>query len=74
MKAIHIDRKRRLRDDPGTGHNRWHPDIERLEEPIFLSFADFEAVVQLMQLSTLFSALCNQWTTYVLREARIFVK
>lgn len=28
MKAIRIQRERRLRDDPGTGHNRWHPDIE----------------------------------------------
>jgi len=28
MKSIRIDRTRRLRDDPGTGHNRWHPDIE----------------------------------------------
>ena len=32
MKSIHIDRNRRLRDDPGTGHNRWHPDIEPLLE------------------------------------------
>jgi formamidase len=32
MKAIHIHRERRLRDDPGTGHNRWHPDIEPLLE------------------------------------------
>ena len=32
MKAIHIDRNRRLRDDPGTGHNRWHPDIEPILE------------------------------------------
>lgn len=26
-KAIHIDRTKPLRDDPRTGHNRWHPDI-----------------------------------------------
>jgi formamidase len=24
---ISIDRTRSLRDEPGTGHNRWHPDI-----------------------------------------------
>jgi len=28
MKTIRIQRNKRLRDDPGTGHNRWHPDIE----------------------------------------------
>ena len=27
MKAMSIDRTRRLADEPGTGHNRWHPDI-----------------------------------------------
>ena len=26
-KSIEIDRKKRLRDEPGKGHNRWHPDI-----------------------------------------------
>src|SRR6185295_20109164 len=26
-KSIEIDRKKRLRDQPHTGHNRWHPDI-----------------------------------------------
>ena len=26
-KGISIDRKKRLRDEPHTGHNRWHPDI-----------------------------------------------
>jgi formamidase len=25
--AIRIDRRKPLRDEPGTGHNRWHPDI-----------------------------------------------
>ncbi|MGE3603493.1 MAG: acetamidase/formamidase family protein [Lautropia sp.] len=32
MKSITIHRDRRLRDDPGTGHNRWHPDIEPIVE------------------------------------------
>jgi formamidase len=32
MKSIRIQRERRLRDDPGTGHNRWHPDISPLLE------------------------------------------
>jgi formamidase len=27
MKSVTIDRRRRLADDPGKGHNRWHPDI-----------------------------------------------
>src|SRR6185503_11364121 len=27
MKSIEIDRSKRLRDEPHTGHNRWHPDI-----------------------------------------------
>jgi len=26
-KGISIDRKKRLREEPRTGHNRWHPDI-----------------------------------------------
>ena len=26
-RSIEIDRKKRLRDEPGKGHNRWHPDI-----------------------------------------------
>ncbi len=26
-KSIEIDRKKRLREEPGKGHNRWHPDI-----------------------------------------------
>jgi formamidase len=26
-KSISIDRRKRLRDEPHTGHNRWHPDI-----------------------------------------------
>src|SRR5215510_11856785 len=26
-KGISIDRTKRLRDEPGKGHNRWHPDI-----------------------------------------------
>lgn len=28
MKEIRINRNARLRDEPHTGHNRWHPDIE----------------------------------------------
>lgn len=27
MKHIQIDRKRRLRDEPATGHNRFRPDL-----------------------------------------------
>jgi formamidase len=27
MKTITIDRRRSLREEPKTGHNRWHPDI-----------------------------------------------
>ena len=27
MKTIAIDRRRPLREEPRTGHNRWHPDI-----------------------------------------------
>ena len=26
-KGISIDRTKRLREEPRTGHNRWHPDI-----------------------------------------------
>jgi formamidase len=32
MKRVHIDRHRHLCDQPGTGHNRWHPDIAPLAE------------------------------------------
>ena len=32
MKSIHIDRSKRLFADPGTGHNRWHPDIPPILE------------------------------------------
>jgi formamidase len=31
-KSIEIDRKKRLREEPGTGHNRWHPDIPAVIE------------------------------------------
>jgi formamidase len=31
-KNISIDRTKRLRDEPQTGHNRWHPDIEPVLE------------------------------------------
>ena len=29
---IRIDRSKRLRDDHGTGHNRWHPDVPPILE------------------------------------------
>ena len=32
MKSIEIDRSKRLKDDPGKGHNRWHPDIPPIIE------------------------------------------
>ncbi len=32
MKSITIDRSRPLRDEPRTGHNRWHPDIAPVVE------------------------------------------
>jgi formamidase len=32
MKSITIDRHRPLRDEPKTGHNRWHPDIPPIVE------------------------------------------
>ncbi len=32
MKEIRIDRAKRLRDEPRTGHNRWHPHIEPVLE------------------------------------------
>jgi formamidase len=32
MKHIEIDRTKRLRDEPWTGHNRWHPDITPIVE------------------------------------------
>ena len=31
-KGISIDRKKRLREEPHTGHNRWHPDIPAVIE------------------------------------------
>ena len=31
-KGISIDRTKRLRDEPHTGHNRWHPDIPAVIE------------------------------------------
>ncbi|MBM3225358.1 MAG: acetamidase/formamidase family protein, partial [Candidatus Tectomicrobia bacterium] len=30
MQSISIDRKKRLKQQPDTGHNRWHPDIPPL--------------------------------------------
>ena len=32
MQKITIDRARRLASEPGTGHNRWHPDIPPIVE------------------------------------------
>jgi len=32
MKSVHIDRTKRLRQEPHTGHNRWHPDIPPILE------------------------------------------
>ncbi len=32
MKSIEIDRTKRLRAEPHTGHNRWHPDIPPIVE------------------------------------------
>jgi formamidase len=32
MKTVSIDRRRPLRDEPTTGHNRWHPDIPPIVE------------------------------------------
>src|SRR5688500_19099764 len=31
-KNISIDRTKRLREEPGKGHNRWHPDIQPVIE------------------------------------------
>lgn len=32
MKTITIDRSKKLSEEPHTGHNRWHPDIEPVVE------------------------------------------
>ena len=32
MKSIQIDRGKALKDEPGTGHNRWHPDVAPILE------------------------------------------
>ena len=32
MRSIEIDRSRRLKEQPETGHNRWHPDIPPILE------------------------------------------
>ena len=32
MKIIEIDRTKRLKEEPWTGHNRWHPDIPAILE------------------------------------------
>lgn len=45
MHEIRIDRNGRLRDEPHTGHNRWHPDIAPIlrvapGEPVLLETRD----------------------------------
>jgi formamidase len=40
MKSIEIDRSKRLKEEPHTGHNRWHPDV-----PPILDVAPGEEVV-----------------------------
>ena len=40
MKSVEIDRSKRLRDEPSTGHNRFHPDI-----PPIVSVEEGEEVV-----------------------------
>ena len=40
MKSVEIDRTKRLIDQPGTGHNRWHPDV-----PPILEVSEGEEVV-----------------------------
>ncbi len=42
MKSIEIDRSKPLRDQPGTGHNRFHPDIP----PILEAEAGEEVVLE----------------------------
>jgi len=32
MKSVSINRSQQLKDDPGTGHNRWHPGIDPILE------------------------------------------
>jgi hypothetical protein len=32
MKSIEIDRSKRLKEEPHTGHNRWHPDVAPIVE------------------------------------------
>jgi formamidase len=32
MKSVKIDRTKRLKEEPGKGHNRWHPDIPPILE------------------------------------------
>jgi formamidase len=40
MQSVDIDRSKRLKEQPHTGHNRWHPDI-----PPILEVAEGEEVV-----------------------------
>ncbi len=32
MKSIQIDRTKRLKEEPGKGHNRWHPSVTPILE------------------------------------------
>ena len=32
MKSVDIDRTKQLKDQPHTGHNRWHPEIPPIVE------------------------------------------
>jgi formamidase len=40
MQSVEIDRGKRLRDQPGTGHNRFHPDV-----PPIVTVAEGEEVI-----------------------------
>lgn len=42
MKSITISRSLRLRDEPSTGHNRWHPDVP----PVIAADAGEEVVLE----------------------------
>src|SRR4051812_20756697 len=42
MQYVKIDRSKRLADDPGTGHNRWHPDVR----PVVEAEEDEEVVLE----------------------------
>jgi acetamidase/formamidase len=53
VKSIEIDRKKRLRDEPHKGHNRWHPDIAPVieaEPGEEVTLAARNAVLEMIQL------------------------